>query len=151
MQPQPMPGARVANEEQRRMRIERRREVPDPPQHVVDVRPASGQERPARGSAESAGVVGEHLRRVVLRIDGERHEEDVAPHRIAEELLDGGEAGRLRRARVEALRIHRLEQDDAIAHDVAIERDLVAALRDERTIGEEEACRRIACRTGRWC
>src|SRR5690349_23937044 len=93
----------------------------------------------------------------MCRIDADRYESNVRARIRSQQRLHALELRALRRARIRALRVEEIDEDDVVLQHVAVERDVAAVLRLKLPVAEKElrralagACRRGVADVGRW-
>jgi len=94
----------------------------------------SGQEQPARPDVKPVGIFLELFRRIALRIDAERHEEDIAPDRVAQPVLHLRQPRSREAANVRAVRVDEIDHHDLALDHVVIESQRFAVLSDHRQV-----------------
>ncbi len=102
----------------------------------VDLVVLPRQVDPARPRPEVGGVRLEHLRRVDLRVQGDRQNGDVGSDTVAQEFLYLHERAGGRRALAGALGVHEVDHDDPVLDEVVVEVDRVTVLRVEPDVGK---------------
>src|SRR5205814_57898 len=108
----------------------------------------AGEEEPARPDAVLLSVGLEHFGLVPLGIDGDRVEEDVLSHALAEEPLQLREPRGLERALVLATSVDDVDRHRFALEQIVIETNGRAVLRDQRDVRKVVRAPAIGCRRG---
>src|SRR5438876_4788559 len=113
-----------------------------------DVFVLAGEEEPARPDAVLLRIGLEHLGLVPLGIDGDRVEEDVLSHALAEKPLQLREPRGLERALVLATRIHDVDRNRLALEQIVVETNGGAVLRGQRDVRKVVRAPAIGCKRG---
>src|SRR5207302_11422909 len=104
-------------------------------QHL-DVRGLPGQEGPSRPGSKGLGIALEDLWRVVRGIQGDRIQEDVAPHARAERRLDARQVRGRDGAELTTAREHEVDRDDLALYEIVVEPYTAALVGDQGDVGQ---------------
>ena len=102
----------------------------------VDVLRLAGQEQPAGTGPKRVRILLEPLRRIGLRIDADRIEEDVATHAVAQLLLQLGQPGRRQRTDILAGGEEKADDEDLVLDQIVIELQRLPVLGNDFGAGE---------------
>ena len=96
-----------------------------------------GQKLPSRGAClERIGIGLEHVRRIVLGIDGDRNEEDITPDGVTEPVLHLCQPRRFNGTKFGAARVDKVHHHDPAFDQVVVEAQRLSVLGNHRHVGE---------------
>ncbi len=99
-----------------------------------DVILVAGQEGPV--GLEALPVLGKHLRRIVLRVDGDGIEKHILAQPVTEDLLYLDQLRGLQRAGIRAMGVDEVDGDDLVPDQVIEETHRLALVRGQLDVGE---------------